>query len=119
MKVSSEYKNEIHTEFPIHLPDKKFVDWCLENFSINRGVFNVIDNWFFDYGIQHIVRRRRIIIQYLDHLQTYDHIKVKRKRPQFGKGGVKQSLYYFVAKCQNINNSQNNKGEGRCCGSQS
>lgn len=110
MKDSTEYQEQVPVELPIHLPDKKFVDWCFEHYSINRGVFNVIDNWFFEYGIHNIINRRTTMIEYLKYLQANESQTCNKKYFQFGKGGVKNSLYYFVKKCQNIDNSQNNTG---------
>ncbi|WP_051302572.1 hypothetical protein [Salibacterium aidingense] len=90
----------------IHLPDKKFVDWCTENYTINRGVFNVIDNWFFDHGLKDIIQRRTAIIQYLKFLQNWSDPDSNKLFVSFGKGGVKRSLCYFVDECQHNHNSQ-------------
>lgn len=83
----------------IHLPDKRFVDWCGEHYAINRGVFNVIDRWFFDYGLTNILQRRQAMVQFLQHFHTVNKVDSKKMYVQFGKGGVKKSLYYFVNQC--------------------
>ena len=96
-KVQSEFQ----VEYIIHLPDKGFVDWCSEKFLVNRGVFNIIDHWFFDYGLENIVLRRKVMVQFFKYIQSehlYNHQKMYL---QFGKGGVKKSLYCFVDKCLN------------------
>ncbi|PAE44651.1 hypothetical protein [Bacillus sp. 7884-1] len=85
----------------VHLPEKGFVDYCSKQFSVNRGVFNVIDHWFFDYGLENIVLRRKAIIQFLTFLHTVNSYHNKKMYLQFGKGGVKKSLYYFVDECLN------------------
>ncbi|MBM7599219.1 hypothetical protein JOC34_001587 [Virgibacillus halotolerans] len=81
----------------IHLPDRKFIDWCIEEYSVNQGIFNVIDQWFFDYGLENIIVRRKAIISFLLHANL--HVSKGKTYIQFGKGGVKKSLHYFVNEC--------------------
>ena len=95
----SSQKNQI--EHPIHLPDIEFYNWCSERFSINRGVYNVIDHWFFENGIKNIINRRTTIVQFLSYLQTNALSPNTKMYVKFGKGGVKKSLQYFVQDCLN------------------
>lgn len=81
----------------IHLPDKEFVDWCIVKYSVNRGVFNVIDQWFFDYGLENIIVRRKTIISFLSHVNI--NFPTVNTYVRFGSGGVKKSLSYFVNEC--------------------
>jgi hypothetical protein len=96
-KIQSDYQ----FEYIVHLPDKGFVDLCSEKYLINRGVFNVIDHWFFDYGLKNIVLRRKAIVQFLKYLHSENSYNKEKTYFQFGKGGVKKSLYYFVDECLN------------------
>lgn len=89
-------QTKIEVDRFIHLPDKQFVDWCSKQFHINRGVFNVIDGWFFENGIPMIMSRRQIIIQFLTSLQLKDIYHEEKQYLQFGKGGVVKSLQNFV-----------------------
>ena len=73
----------------LKLPDKAFFDLCNECYGINRGVYNVIDHWFYHYGYQDIESRRDTILNFLDYLQ-------KHKINKFGKGGVKQNLESYT-----------------------
>lgn len=66
----------------------------------NHDVFNVIDNWFFEYGFDNITKRRRIIVRFLNDIHLKDRNE-KKLFLQFGKGGVKKSLHYFVGDCLN------------------
>jgi len=88
--------NQLSKLDPVHLPDKQFVDWCAESYLINRGVFNVIDSWFFENGVQDVIRRRKIIILFLNYLKANDNDLEDKKFLKFGKGGVKNSLQNFV-----------------------
>jgi riboflavin kinase len=74
----------------LKLPDKAFFDLCNELYGINRGVYNVIDHWFYHNGYQDIESRRDTILKFLDYLQ-------KHRINKFGKGGVKQNLEIFTA----------------------
>jgi riboflavin kinase len=49
----------------LNLPDLSFVRKTEEKFNVNRGVYNTIDAWFYDYGIEDIVERRSHITQFL------------------------------------------------------
>jgi hypothetical protein len=49
----------------IHLPDLSFIQFCKEQFGINRGVYNTIDSWFFQKGINNIMERRNKIYHFL------------------------------------------------------
>ncbi|KAA9029934.1 hypothetical protein [Niallia endozanthoxylica] len=73
----------------LKLPDKSFYDLCNELYGINRGVYNVIDHWFYHHGYQEIELRRDTILSFLDYLQ-------KQKITKFGKGGVTHSLELFI-----------------------
>lgn len=77
-------------------PDKQFFDFCSKNYCINRGIFNVIDSWFYNYGWTEIVMRRKVIVQYLTFLCENEFYNEKKLFIQFGKGGVKGSLHLFI-----------------------
>lgn len=65
----SSQQNQI--ENTIHPPNIEFHNWCSERFSINRGLYNVIDLVFFN-GIKNMINRRTAIVQFLTYLQTKD-----------------------------------------------
>ena len=56
----------------IHLPDYEFVKKCREIYGLNRGVYNIIDSWFYNNGITSITERRKLIIKFLE--TKKDHI---------------------------------------------
>ena len=82
-----EMKEEI-----FHYPELKFINYCKRTYGINRGVFNVIDEWFYEEGFIDIVQRRRIILDYLKNLSPAD------KDLKFGSGGVKRTLQAYIDK---------------------
>ncbi|MBM4764768.1 hypothetical protein [Bacillus sp. B15-48] len=78
-----------YTEF-IHLPDLLFNQLCIKQFGINRGVYNTIDEWFFENGIKNILERRQRIFHFLvwyiqSGLATNGNIK-------FGHGNLSKKL---------------------------
>jgi riboflavin kinase len=89
--MSSQQKQIKNT---IHLPDIEFYNWCSERFSIDRGVDNVIDHWFFENGIENITNRRTTIVQFLTYLQTKDLSPNSKMYLKFGKGGVKKTAIF-------------------------
>lgn len=80
----------------IHLYDLSFINYCEENFGINRGVYNTIDSWFYSHGFENILERRKNIICFLEFIKNQDH--KKRGYFKFGKGGLKIKLEEYFSK---------------------
>ncbi|MEC2074553.1 hypothetical protein [Metabacillus fastidiosus] len=90
------YNRKIINSKYLNLPDIAFFKWCSERFSINKGVFNTIDNWFYYEGIEEIILRRLYILAFLDFVQTTlgnQGLKFIR----FGHGGLTKRLNEFLA----------------------
>lgn len=75
----------------IHLTDLMFFKYCEKNFNINRGVYNTIDNWFYDKGILNIEQRRIQIISFLVYKCEESSLD-----SQFGKGGLSFKLKKYL-----------------------
>ncbi|OME80724.1 hypothetical protein BK120_18780 [Paenibacillus sp. FSL A5-0031] len=77
-------------------PDLAFHHYCLQMYRLNRGVYNTIDQWLYDNGYAGIKGRRKMIIQFLDHM-----IKLQaeegHKYLSFGKGNLVAQLSQFAA----------------------
>lgn len=80
---------EHNIEEVLNLPDLKFVQFCAWKFQLNRGIYNNIDNWFYEQGVQNIVHRRKVIIQFLF------FICINGQKVKFGSGGLKNKLEEF------------------------
>ncbi|MCO0600095.1 riboflavin kinase [Peribacillus butanolivorans] len=70
-----------------HLPDFSFVQFCKEEFGVNRGVYNVIDSWFYHNGSVDILKRRNKIIHFLNYMYHSKEIK-SNGRMKIGKNGL-------------------------------
>jgi riboflavin kinase len=79
----------------LHQPDISFAAWCLEQYGVNRGVYNTIDLWFYQCGVKHIVSRRRIVIDFLERLQATGR-KPRTNRLKLGKGVLAASLKQYA-----------------------
>lgn len=79
---------------PIHYPDLQFIQYCEKEYKINRGIYNTIDEWFYNNGIKNILVRRQTIVYFLQYLndQRKDNSTNKVK---FGNGGLSTSLSEF------------------------
>ncbi|RHW31773.1 hypothetical protein D1B33_17590 [Lysinibacillus yapensis] len=73
----------------IHLPDLRFVRYCEENFGVNRGIYNIIDAWFYDQDMVNVSNRRKVIIEFFSYLNK------EKENFKFGPGGVKAQLENF------------------------
>ena len=78
-----------HAEEVFNLPDLRFIQFCEWKFKLNRGIYNNIDNWFYEQGVTKIVDRRRAIIQFLFFIGSND------RKTKFGSGGLKNRLEEF------------------------
>lgn len=72
--------------YAIDYTDYSFQKLCENKYGINRGVYNVIDNWFYEQSIIRVQERRSLILSFL-HYVTSNSKKIK-----FGKGGLRHKL---------------------------
>ncbi|HZH61819.1 MAG TPA: hypothetical protein VEY70_20045 [Metabacillus sp.] len=79
----------------IHLTDFAFAQLCHKEYGLNRGIYNTIDSWFYNQGIENILERRRNILFFLEFLD--EKVETKNLRPKFGSGGLTNKLqdYYL------------------------
>nr|WP_295970896.1 hypothetical protein [uncultured Bacillus sp.] len=88
-------KSELEDSNYLNLPDLHFFLSCQNRYKINKGIYNTIDNWFYEYGIVPIIHRRIHIIAFLDYVnQNKDSISHKYVR--FGNGGLTKKLNEFT-----------------------
>lgn len=78
----------------VHSTDLSFMQFCEREFGINRGIYNTIDNWFFNIGVKNLLKRRKTIIIFLQGLQMKGNEKPKNKI-KFGHGGLTLCLSEF------------------------
>jgi riboflavin kinase len=78
----------------IHYTDFSFQKLCEKNYGINRGLYNTIDCWFYEKGVDDIQLRRKEILRFLGFVAnsfgSFPSSKVK-----FGSGGLKVRLNQF------------------------
>jgi len=86
----------------IHQTDYEFQKFCQTVYGINRGVYNVIDKWFYEQGFDNFYMRREAIIYFLIFVNN-NFGKELCTKIKFGKGGVKEMLYLYLDR--NINKS--------------
>ncbi|MEH7125124.1 hypothetical protein V7127_18080 [Bacillus sp. JJ1773] len=85
-----------------HLPDIVFSKFCEQEYKVNKGVYNTIDQWFFNYGFTSIVERRETIIDFIHNI----YMTGNKEKVKFGHGGLTKKLieYSFKIKRYNIKN---------------
>ncbi|NRD79162.1 hypothetical protein HPT25_17530 [Bacillus sp. BRMEA1] len=96
-KIASNHKeNSFESSKYLNLPDLQFYQWCNHHYMINRGVYNTIDQWFFDYGIINIHHRRIQILGFLEFVKPNHIGQNQNKFIRFGHEGLKKRLYDFI-----------------------
>lgn len=75
----------------VHYTDLTFQRLCEEEYGINRGVYNVIDRWFYENGLKNIISRRKEILNFLCFM-TQRMNGTKPAKIKFGRGGLVNTL---------------------------
>ena len=81
----------------LNLPDLQFFLWCQHHYKLNRGVYNTIDAWLYDYGIISIIHRRIYIVAFLNFVKENGHNQEAHKFIRFGNGGLGKKLHQFMS----------------------
>lgn len=79
----------------LNLPDLQFFNWCNQQYKINRGVYNTIDQWFYDDGLKGILPRRLYILSFLRFVSDNKRESNPQKFIRFGNGGLTKQLTEF------------------------
>ena len=74
-----------------HIPDLDFSRYCKNEYHVNRGIYNTVDEWFFKQGLTRIVERRKTIIDFFDYIKTIQN----SSRVTIGNGGLTKKLIQF------------------------
>lgn len=88
----------------MHQTDLSFQRLIYKEFGINRGVYNTIDQWFFDQGCINIVERRTEMIHFL-------HFSLKicegpESKLVFGSGRLVSNLANYLEKNKSNDNTE-------------
>lgn len=88
----------------LNSPDLHFSQWCSEQFHINRGVYNTVEQWFYTQGFEEITGRRLQITLFLKWYQdTSQQQKIK-----FGQGKLITSLQLFLQQYGGVSYDKSN-----------
>lgn len=88
-----EQKNQTITKVSaniINMPDLQFVRWCEKQFSINRGIYNLIDERLYEHGYYVITERRLHLILFLQSISR------SNESLKFGHGNLSKALQQFL-----------------------
>jgi riboflavin kinase len=88
--------NSFKTSKYLNLPDLQFFNWCHQQYRVNRGVYNTIDQWFYDFGIVNIHSRRIQLLAFLEFAKGESLEQDKQQLVRFGHGGLSKRLREFM-----------------------
>ncbi|MGG3181403.1 hypothetical protein ABEQ41_24495 [Priestia megaterium] len=92
--------NEIKEKI-INRTDLHFFRYCQGQYGINRGVYNTIEQWFYNKRVYNIESRRQYILDFLKYV-----FGDKKGSGKFGKEGLISNLQQFWASLnENLNGS--------------
>ena len=89
-------QNSFKTSKYLNLPDLQFFIWCHQLYQVNRGVYNTIDQWFYDFGIVNIHSRRIQLLAFLEFVKGEGLEQDKQQFVRFGHGGLSKRLNEFM-----------------------
>lgn len=78
----------------INYTDQAFQKFVETKFGVNRGLYNTIDQWFFNYGIENILERRQEVLKFLTFVSA-DIAYRRNSKLKFGHGGLKVKLVEY------------------------
>ena len=87
-------QNSFETSQYLNLPDLQFFIWCNQQYGVNRGVYNTIEQAFYEYGIVNIYNRRIQLLAFLDFVK--DEMQDQTKFIRFGHGGLTRKMKEFL-----------------------
>lgn len=93
--VEAKKENLFETSKYLNLPDLQFYNWCNRLHRVNRGVYNTMDQWFYEYGIVNVHYRRIQILAFLDFVKA-EMFEEQPKYIRFGHGGLTKRLNEFM-----------------------
>lgn len=93
MKTVEELKTK---NIKINYTDHAFQKFVENKFGVNRGLYNTIDQWFFNNGIENILERRQQVLQFLTFVSS-DTAYKRNSKLKFGNGGLKTKLTEYRA----------------------
>ncbi|TDF99684.1 RNA-binding protein [Paenibacillus piri] len=79
-----------------HWPDIRFVAYCQQTFGLNRGIYNTIDQWLYDFGYRDILSRRALTLAFLNDFKEKHGAEHRGPILRFGKGGLTKQLHDFI-----------------------
>lgn len=81
----------------LNLPDLQFFKWCNQQYGLNKGVYNTIDNWLYEYGIEYILSRRIYLLAFLEFSKSEEELNQDQSKfIRFGHGGLVKKLHEFI-----------------------
>ena len=83
--VMNEIKEKIINKTDLH-----FLRYCQGQYGINRGVYNTIEQWFYNKKVYNIESRRQYILDFLKHVFGENEGSGK-----FGREGLISNLQHF------------------------
>lgn len=86
---------KIKTTTNLNMPDLLFSKFCEEEFKVNRGVYNTIEQWIYNQGVHNIIKRREVILDFFLFIRTSQNNDGKIK---FGHGGLAEQLNKYWCK---------------------
>lgn len=75
----------------LNSPDLYFSQWCNEQFHINHGVYNTVEQWFYAQGFEEITERRKYITEFFKWIQD----ESQQQKIKFGQGKLAMNLELF------------------------
>ncbi|MED4227817.1 hypothetical protein [Neobacillus cucumis] len=94
--IKTKRDNTFKTYKYLNLPDLHFYIWCNQQYRVNRGIYNTIDQWLYECGMVNIHNRRIHLLAFLDSVKSELNEAHQSKFLKFGHGGLSKRLNDFI-----------------------
>lgn len=88
----------------LNLPDLAFFQWCHSQFGVNKGVYNTIDTWLYESGVEEILERRNYTEEFLRYIKDVQLDSDQHRFLRLDNGRLIRRLYEFVERNKNKRN---------------
>ncbi|GIQ69541.1 hypothetical protein XYCOK13_23650 [Xylanibacillus composti] len=78
----------------VHYPDIVLAQYCHDQFGLNKGVYNTIDEWLFSHGEQDVILRRTQMVRFLEDCKNRAGYSAAGQLT-FGRGTLTEKLALF------------------------
>jgi riboflavin kinase len=94
--LKEERKSSLKKNAYLTLSERSFFTWCRCCYEIDKGIYNMINTWFYEYGITNRIFRRLHMVAFLRFLKDIGLEAELQINTGFARARVTEKLTQFL-----------------------